>query len=106
MRLKTMRPPQLRYAFEPRGEDGPAWQRRGPVIYLNIDNPAIKADSTDRRAMAVHAIYATAIEIARDGDDQWPGLEEFLYSCESDTERIAKLAGYLLSRSELPAAER
>ena len=83
----------LQVSFENIGADGAACRYSGGCIYLNVDIPAINTDRHDPKALARHAIYAAAAHFALND-----GMFSIMRDCENDFDRMAKIAGHLLTK--------
>jgi len=85
----------LSISFEHLGESGPACRCDGNAIYLNVDIPAIKVDSSDPRALSRHAIYAASTYFAIAQPELFPDFE-------GSFAKAVHCAGHLLSRLNQP----
>lgn len=82
----------LRVSWESRGNPGPASVFQDGVVYLNRDIPIVAEAANDKKALAIHAIYAAAAHLASAGNQR-----EFFGEAETLVSRMAAAAGRLLS---------
>lgn len=93
---------RLQVAFESMGVDGPVSRFSHDIVYLNRDIPSLAARMHDEETVSTHAIYAAATWFAT---DEGPLRRLFdVVDCATIFERMAKIAGQLLSHLRLPKA--
>lgn len=86
---------KIKIGWQEQGPDGPACSFNNPVLYLNRDIPELARNINNPAVLTVHAVYAAATWFATDEGPQRTLWD--LTDCKTIFERMAKIAGILLT---------
>jgi hypothetical protein len=92
----------LQIAFDRFGEDGPFWKCQENIVYLNLDNRALKYDQNNERAVMCYAVHAVSVYFVL---NEKASQFAFMRQSEKEYEQIATLTGHLLARLNLPGSD-